>query len=264
MENPPFRSLLHPTDLTRGDAAAFAHAVRLAVAAQSAMHLLHVGDAAVEEEGFPSAHDLLSLWGMPAPGPEFVNAALNSEDVAQSIGAYAERHASDLLVLLTHERSWIWRLLQDSLAESAARLVHAPTLFLREGESGFVDAKTGRIGLQRVLMPVTAEVAPMQAWGFASNLVRLLEPQAEFHLLHVGDTLPTFGNMLPHVELRRGPVLETIFAVAENTGPDLIVMPTAGHQDIYDDLRGSMMERVLREAPCPVLAIPCRRFAPTR
>ena len=54
----------------------------------------------------------------------------------------------------------------------------------------------------------------MHAWGLASNMVRMLEPIAQFHVLHVGETLPTFGNLLPHVDLRRGP-RETILEVAE-------------------------------------------------
>jgi nucleotide-binding universal stress UspA family protein len=36
---------------------------------------------------------------------------------------------------------------------------------------------------------------------------------------------------------------------------DLIAMPTMGHQHILDAVRGSTTERVLRQAPCPVLAI---------
>lgn len=96
----------------------------------------------------------------------------------------------------------------------------------------------------------------MHAWGLASNMVRMLEPIAQFHMLHVGETLPTFGNLLPHVDLRMGPVVETILEVAEKIRPDLIVMATAGHNGLFDDLRGSTTERVLRDAPCPLLAIP--------
>ena len=33
-------------------------------------------------------------------------------------------------------------------------------------------------------------------------------------MLHVGDELPLFEGLLPHIELRRGPVVETILAYA--------------------------------------------------
>jgi nucleotide-binding universal stress UspA family protein len=33
-------------------------------------------------------------------------------------------------------------------------------------------------------------------------------------------------------------------------------MPTAGREGVFDALRGSTTERVLRRAPCPLLAVP--------
>jgi len=272
MDQPPFQSIVHPTDFSLSNDAAFAHAVRLAIAAQSALHILHVDDEGTETkwDRFPTVHKLLTRWKMLEAGapPEavklqlgvnFVKRALASNDVVQAVGAYAERHSCDLLVMMTHESSWMRRLLKRSLAEATARLAHAPALFLRDGEEGFVDEDTGKIRLNRVLMPISAEVAPMHAWGLASNMVRMLEPMAQFQLVHVGETLSTFGNLLPHVDLKQGPVVETILGVAERIRPDLIVMPTAGHNGLFDDLRGSTTERVLRDAPCPVLAIPWKQ-----
>jgi nucleotide-binding universal stress UspA family protein len=58
------------------------------------------------------------------------------------------------------------------------------------------------------------------------------------------------------IEVQEGPVIETIISVAEEIGADIIAMPTAGRHGLFDALRGSVTERVLREAPCPVLAVP--------
>ncbi|MCA9420743.1 MAG: universal stress protein [Nitrospira sp.] len=41
----------------------------------------------------------------------------------------------------------------------------------------------------------------------------------------------------------------------DNRSPDLIVMAIQGHQGFLDALRSSTTERVLREAPCPILAV---------
>jgi len=272
MEDCPFHAILHPTDFSEDNEAAFVHAVRLAVAGKSTLHVLHVEEEpglVAAEDRFPKARELFHRWSLAelgaAPGAvaerlgvKIVNASVASEDVASAIGAYSEAHACDLLVLATHAPGWLERLLTGSLAEESARLSHAPALFLRAGAHGFVDPASGKIKLRRVLMPVSAEVPPMHAWGFASPLVRMLEPTAEFHLLHVGDTLPTYGNLLPHVELRRGPVVETILEVAEEIGPDLIVMATEGQKDLIDVITGSTTEQVLREAPCPVLTAPSK------
>ena len=50
MDQPPFQSIVHPTDFSLSNGAAFAHAVRLAIAARSALHILHVDEAGAETE----------------------------------------------------------------------------------------------------------------------------------------------------------------------------------------------------------------------
>ena len=111
---------------------------------------------------------------------------------------------------------------------------------------------------------------------------------ATLHLLHVIENpflRPTFGNpddiranILESVENRltvedraRGarPVLETsdhpaeaIIGYAERAGIDLIVLGTHGRSGIERVLMGSVAERVVRGAPCPVLTVrhPEREF----
>ena len=61
----------------------------------------------------------------------------------------------------------------------------------------------------------------------------------------------TFTHML-----RDGDPVEQILAAADEVEADLIVMPTAGHRGVFDALRGSTTERVLRRARCPLLAVP--------
>ncbi len=54
----------------------------------------------------------------------------------------------------------------------------------------------------------------------------------------------------------QGDVVGAIVAAATDWHADLIGMPTAGHHGFLDALRGSTTERVLRQAPCPVLTVP--------
>ena len=131
--------------------------MRLAIAARSALHILHVDEVGAETEpnSFPAVHKLVTQWEMLEPGapPEavelqlgvnVVKTALASNDVVQAVGAYAELHSCDLLVMMTHNSSWMRRIFKGSLAEATARLAHAPALFLRDGEEGFVDEDTGK------------------------------------------------------------------------------------------------------------------------
>jgi nucleotide-binding universal stress UspA family protein len=48
----------------------------------------------------------------------------------------------------------------------------------------------------------------------------------------------------------------TIVACAVEMRADLIVMQTDGRDSALDSIIGSTTERVIHEAPCPVLAIP--------
>jgi nucleotide-binding universal stress UspA family protein len=56
--------------------------------------------------------------------------------------------------------------------------------------------------------------------------------------------------------LRVGVPHEEIGALAQEEGVDLIVMTTHGRRGISHFLLGSVTERVIRTAPCPVLAVP--------
>jgi nucleotide-binding universal stress UspA family protein len=86
----------------------------------------------------------------------------------------------------------------------------------------------------------------------------------EIVLLHVNGTeFPQFnrpeGKAWVWKELRReGDVVAVILDAAAEA--DLIVMATEGEQGIIDALRGSVTERVVRDAPCPVLAVPARKI----
>ena len=95
-------------------------------------------------------------------------------------------------------------------------------------------------------------------------MARLLaDGPVTLELLYVGDA----GDM-PSLQIdqaawatvertiRSGDVVAQILAAAEQGAADLIVMATAGHQGFLDAIRGSTTERVLRQAPCPLLAVP--------
>jgi nucleotide-binding universal stress UspA family protein len=89
------------------------------------------------------------------------------------------------------------------------------------------------------------------------------EKRATITLLHVGD-----GQELSSMRAHDGPQwviarmhregvpVDEIAAAADLVRADLIVMPTEGRHGVFDALRGSTTERVLRRARCPVLAVP--------
>lgn len=55
--------------------------------------------------------------------------------------------------------------------------------------------------------------------------------------------------------LREGTPRDVILSVADELGADLIVVGTEGRQGVARAVLGSVAERVLRQARCPVLAV---------
>ncbi len=117
-----------------------------------------------------------------------------------------------------------------------------------------------------MLIPVDRQPRAVDALGAAWEITRLLGAEgAVLQLLHVGSaldpaTIEVAPDTWPTVEhaVRSGDVVEQILAVANEGSADLIAMATEGRQGFLDALRGSTTERVLRHAPCPVLAVPAR------
>ncbi|MET0153109.1 MAG: universal stress protein [Candidatus Binatia bacterium] len=101
--------------------------------------------------------------------------------------------------------------------------------------------------------------APMV--GSAVDLERLREEQgraARARLDRLGATLgKRFGRR--HTALRVGNAASSITDEAKRRRSDLIVMATKGRHGVGRLLLGSVTERVVRTAGCPVLIVPPRR-----
>lgn len=272
------RSIVHPTDFSEASSAAFVHALRIAVAAKAALTILHVAGGATVDDwaAFPHVRRTLADWGL-------MDANESTQAIHERVGVlvrkveimpqaplagilrYIETHAPNLIVLATEGRQGVARWLHGSLAESLAREGHTPTLFVPARAHGFVDPSRGELRLRHILIPIDHAPKPASAIGTVTGFARLLAGnEAEARLLHAGTHAPQIERHAePHrplpVALRKGDPVEAILDTASDWPADLIGMPTAGHHGFLDALRGSTTERVLRQAPCPVLAVPARR-----
>ena len=269
------RSIVHPTDFSEGSADAFAHALRIALTAKCRLKLLHVatGNDARDWMDFPQVRTALVNWGMLDEGEPQASVAdrlglriemieLTPQSAVAGIQKHLDRHPASLIVLNTEGREGASRWLHGSVAEAVTRHAHTPALFVPNGARGFVDQPRGEVHLKRVLIPVDHDPKPAAAVGSIMGFAHLMAGvDVEERLLHVGRTPPQIrfraGRRLPvPVALRGGNPVESIIEAAQDWQPDLIGMPTAGHRGFLDALRGSTTERVIRQAPCPVLAVP--------
>ena len=270
---PIIRAVLHPSDFSETSLVAFAHALKAALISGSKLVLIHVTDEdETQPTEFPRVRETLERWKLlPAGSPRSAVAELGI-DVAKVIGnapnpvkgvlGFIERYGTDLVVLATHHHGLDW--LHHSISEPVARKSREMTLFVPTGSGGFVSLTDGSVSLRNVLIPIAAIPQPQPAIAGAARLIQQLKCESgKITLLHVGDNgsipavvMPEVPGWTWHKMTKKGNVIEVIVETARQADADLILMSTDGRSGFLDALRGSHSERVLRYAPCPLLAIP--------
>lgn len=281
--NIPFiRSVLHTTDFSAASNRAFAHALAIALLRQTELTILHVtknGRQDVPWNEFPQIRKTLERWNLLEPGSprsavyeqlaiEVRKLAVKGSNPVGPTVRFLEQQPHDLVVLATEGGAggapdW----LHESAAEGISRGSGAMTLFVpTRAVREIVKLEDGDLNLRHILVAVDPDIGPEAAIEFARRAAEMLgDGDVEIVLLHVGGALPE----LPLVEdddcctwsteLRQGDIPETILAAAEDRRSDLIVMTTNGRDTLGQALKGSTTDRVLRDAKCPVLAVPERR-----
>jgi len=275
---PPFiESVVLATDFTPASERAFAHALAVALLRRASLTVLHVGaDAGPDWSGFPAVRKTLARWGLLESGSarsdvfaklgvQVQKLAIDSRLPALAISSYLDREPSDLLVVATEGREGLPRWLRGSVAEAVARGSRTMTLFVpNDAQRGFVAAADGNLTLQNVLIPVDEAPDPSAAIEFARRAAEVAGGDGEkttITLLHVGASAPRVrADDGPGWAFKRasrtGDAVEEIVKAADALRAELVVMPTEGRHGVFDALRGSTTERVLRRAPCPLLAVP--------
>jgi len=269
------RSIFHPSDFSESSEVAFAHALKIALVAGADLNILHVSERGNRPwSEFPRVRQMLERWRVLPPGsPRDAVSSLgievkkvlarDSDPVAAALG-YLEQNPTDLVVLATHQREGRARWLTKSVGQPIARQSGLMTLFIPWGLEGFVSRGDGGVSLRNILIPVAQEPRPgaaieaacRAAWGLQCD-------EVTFTVMYVGEAGDAPALSFEQHEgwtwqriTREGDVADAIAAVARESAADLIVMATEGRHGFLDALRGSTTERVLRQAPCPLLAVP--------
>lgn len=284
-----FTRILVATDFSPASDAAFAHARALAGTFGARLHLLHVlpnvflravvHNPRADE---PAAVDQL-LARLNAEDRERlrpVPVVEHSDDPADEIVSYARTREIDLIVMGTHGRHGIAHALVGSVAERVVRAAPCPVLTVREPCAA---------AFTRILVP-TDFSTPSDA---ALDCARAIAARCggRFHLLHIledrPEAPPPVSELVePESRERRAARLQeatgrlaerltsddvtrlhatagaiadgaarTIIDYAADHGFDLIVMGTHGRSGLSHLLLGSVAERVVRGATCPVITV---------
>ena len=274
----PLKHIFHPTDFSIDSHTALLHALKLTAATKAELSIMHIDPevARADFEDFPRISPILKRWKLLPPdsteehlaqaGVSIQKARAASSNPTEALIRHLAAHPADLLVMATHQHSVLERWQHRTVSEPVARGSHIPTLFVPTHVEGFVLKETGEPKLRRVLIPVNKTPNPQSAVELTAQLALTLGCERLTGLvIHVGDdrmlnslSYPMHKGVVWRTMICHGDVVDVILGMGADFDVDLIVMPTEGHHSLLDMLRGSTMERVLRGARCPLLAIPAQ------
>jgi nucleotide-binding universal stress UspA family protein len=207
---------------------------------------------------------------------------------AQEIARAVRDFQIDLVTVVTHGRKGLSRALWGSTAEEIIAEAPCPVLTIRPPQRDFVEHRESHteIRLNRVLLATNFRPSSLHASQVAAGLAG--DSNAELHAIYViGDYMEQMAEMFPEsagakvsqlreyvtekmatfereaggriiTHIAEGRPYEEIVRLATEKDVDLIVIGTSIHSSILGGapMLGSEIERVVRNAPCPVLCVP--------
>jgi nucleotide-binding universal stress UspA family protein len=278
-DEPFVESVLCATDFSAAGMNAFAHALMIALSLRCSFTLFHAGeekDENVEWSRIPGVRNVLENWGYLEKGSprsavfEKMAVAVNkvyvrSKDALGELTHYLKYEPADLVVIGTdgHSRATSWLRPSASATRRITWDARTMTMFV-PASGGFVSMEHGGFTLRRVLVPVNVQPDPQPAITYAFRAaVFSSEEIVAMDLLHVGEKRQSLRLDLPERDYLRwellsrgGNVSEQILRTASELDCSLIAMTTDGAPGLFGAPRGSVTERVVRGAACPVLAVP--------
>lgn len=270
------KRILCPVDLSPYSGNAVRYAMALSRAHDAELIVLHCTEAADADQKIAT----LVRENVAASDSRWALVIASPEDVGEEIMKQAQANNVDLIVMRSRRRPHRAALL-GSTAESVSRSASCPVLVMHNDEREFVN-KQLRVDLKRLLVAYDFSDYSELALKYGVSIAQ--EHQAELHLLHVLPPgavsepeiawYPTKGESTYHNAARRlqkvvpaevhlwcevktavseGHPYREILGYAERFEIDLISIGAHGAGFGMRALFGSNVDRVLRQAPCPVL-----------
>jgi nucleotide-binding universal stress UspA family protein len=220
-----------------------------------------------------------------------VESAFAEGEPAAEIARAALDHEIDLVTVVTRGRRGLSRAFGGSMAEEIIAESPCAVLAIRPAQREFIQDHEGRphIRLKRVLLATNFRPSSAAAALLAKHISNHMG--AELHAVYViGDYFEQISAMFPEgglaaltrlrsyvqermsqlartdgsralTHVAEGRPYEEIVRRAARIDADLIVIGTAVHNSLFggSNVLGSEIERVIRNAPCPVLCVPAAR-----
>src|SRR2546426_3192928 len=210
---------------------------------------------------------------------------------AHEIARAVRDYDIDLVTVVTHGRRGLSRALWGSTAEEIIAEAPCPVLTIRPPQHDFVEHRGHQteINLNRILLATNFRPSSIAATQLARDMSAA--KQAELHAVYViGDYFEQISVMFPEggrsalsrmreevkermqlfareddgrvkTHVAEGRPYAEIVRLAAELDANLIVIGTTVHASLFGGAPalGSEIERVVRNAPCPVLCVPSGR-----
>jgi nucleotide-binding universal stress UspA family protein len=219
--------------------------------------------------------ELVRKQGMEPLHPELV---VKEGPVAQTILDFAGAHRAELIVMGTHGRGGMDRLMLGSVTEKVLRKSCVPVLAVRKPAHDFVGHGQDEepVALKKILYCTDFSTTAEKALGQALSLA--MEYDAELTLLHVLEHVATGEALQERTAaamrelekplpadarnwckvrklVRAGRPYQEIIQLALEDQTDLVVLGVHGRNAVNLAIFGSTTHRVLQLGPCPVLTV---------
>ena len=282
--------ILCPTDLSPDSDEALRYAIGLSRAYSAELILLHcdltddgLGTPHAQDKAAQAIREALEKHSGSADlvGLDWRSLIVNCDDIGAAIAREAAKYSADLIVMRSRRRPHRAALL-GSTAESVSRTAPCPVLVMHTDERDWITGSDTKIELKRVLVAYDFSDYSELALNYALSFAQ--EYQSELHLLHV---LPPFTSNESEIScyplgreetyhkaalrlqkavpsdaylwcsikqaVSEGRPYREILNYAEMNDIDLICLGAHGAGFGMRALFGSNVDRVLRQAPCPVM-----------
>jgi nucleotide-binding universal stress UspA family protein len=299
------KNVLFATDFSEASEAAFPYAAAISRRYDSQLHVAHIMSPASYiipfQPGDPITLDSIHEAALADVRQRIETLASHLEtiphhayvregEVWESLSDIIRAHEIDLLVVGTHGRTGVEKLLLGSKAEEILRLAPCPVLTVGPEIAGRAkltaiedDGKNLRpveISVGQIVYATDFSPESLAAAPFATSLAQ--EFQAKLTLLNVIEKHTDMYRQLgpidlavqrleklvpeearlwcsPRPSVQFGPPAECILQEAQDSKADLIVLGirgAAGHLGAATHLPWATTHNVIAHAPCPVLTIP--------
>lgn len=196
-------------------------------------------------------------------------------EIWPALSAMIDKHEIDMLIIGTHGRTGVRKLLLGSIAEQIFRLASCPVLTVGPRASGKVPEETE---LRQILYATDFAASSGFAAAYALSLAQ--EHQAHLTLLHVmqegahpspeiaarmkesltgqlRELVPREAALWcePEATLEFGPPAEGILKAAQDRQADLIVLGVRRPGNLFGLLPPAIAYKVVCQAECPVLTV---------